>query len=442
MGKRTMSMNRRNFLGSSASAVIVGGTMASGKVYGANDRINIAVAGLNGRGKSHLGGYAAVKDAEVTTICDVDSSLFKPRVEEFFTKRKRPEPKVETDIRKVLEDKSIDAVSLATPNHWHSLGAIWACQAGKDVYVEKPISHNVFEGRKLAEAAAKYECVVQHGTQIRSNPSIREAIDLLHQGILGEVYMARGLCYRWRGDIGKGKPGTPPAHLDWPLWQGPVEDRPFIVDENGKGLLVHYNWHWVWDYGNGDIGNQGVHQLDVARWGLGVEHPYKVASMGGMFLWDDAKTVYNVTSSSFMFKGPDGKDKMMTFEVRPWATNDEMNAKVGILFYGEKGYLVIDSYSHYAFYDKDDKMVKEGKQGASHYQNFIDVVRSRKMDELNAPAEEGHLSSALAHYGLASARLDRVLKIDPETEMAIDDDEANAMLTRKYRKGFEVPEVV
>jgi predicted dehydrogenase len=441
-----MSMSRRKFLGATASAVLVAGTMAKGRVFGANNRIRVCVMGLNGRGKDHLRGYSALDDVEVATICDVDSTLFEPTISKSF--KGKPAPKTETDIRKVLEDKSIDAISMATPNHWHSLGAIWACQAGKDVYVEKPISHNVFEGRKLVEAADKYKRIVQHGTQLRSNPGFQEGIKLLKEGIIGDVYMARCVCYKWRPDIGKAKPGKAPSTLDWNIWQGPAQEKPFMVKESNEneGVFVPYFWHWVWDYGNGDIGNQGVHQLDAARWGLGVDLPYRVASMGGNFLWDDAKEVFNVSSSSFMFKGQDGKDKMMTLEVRPWCSNEEEGgSSFGVLFYGSEGYMSFPDYSSYkVFTGKERKLTKEGDGGSdvNHYRNFLECIRTRDASKINAPALQGHYSSALSHYALAAARVNRVLEIDSATEMVKGDEDANKYLTREYRKGFEVPQQV
>lgn len=441
-----MGMSRRRFLTSTASAVIVAGTMAKGKVFGANERVRVCVMGINGRGKEHLSAYGQLENVEIATICDVDSSLFEPRIKSFF--KDRPAPKTETDIRKVLEDKNIDVVSMATPNHWHSLGAVWACQAGKDVYVEKPMTHNLYEGRRVVEAAEKYKRMVQHGTQLRSNPGFREGIQLLHDGEIGEVYMARCVCYKWRPDIGKGVAGNPPATLDWNLWQGPAQEKPFMVQEKdpSKGIFVPYYWHWVWEYGNGDIGNQGVHQLDAARWGLQVDVPYRVASMGGNFLWDDAKEVFNVSSTSFMFKGKDGKDKMMTLEVRPWCTNEEEGGtSFGVIFYGSKGYMSFPGYDGYkVFIGKDRKLTKENENGddKNHFQNFIDCVRSRDASKLNAPSIQGHYSSALSHYALTGARVNRVLEIDEKTELVKNDDEANKHLTREYRKGFEVPKEV
>ena len=439
-------ITRRDFVKGAAStaatAAVLIGTSKTGWA-GANDRVNICQMGLNGRGKSHLGAYNELDNVQVTTLCDPDSRLFEPRTKEFFSRRNKPEPKVEQDIRRVLDDPDIDAVSMATPNHWHSLGAIWAMQAGKHVYVEKPMTHNIFEGKKVCEAQKKYGKVVQHGTQLRSNPGFQEGISLLKQGIIGDVYMARCVCYKWRPSIGPAHAGQAPAELDWNMWQGPAQEQPFMLNEKDEGIFVHYFWHWVWDYGNGDIGNQGVHQLDAARWGLGVNTPYRVASMGGMFLWDDAKEVYNVSSSSFMFKGEDGKDKMMTLEVRPWMTNDEVGGtSFGVVFYGSEGFMSFPNYESYkVFKGRDAKLVKQNSDGTdlNHYRNFIECIRNNDPDGVNAPPIEGHYSSALSHYALTGARVNRVLEIDTETETVKNDDEANTYLTRVYREPFVVP---
>ncbi len=442
-----MGMTRRKFLGSSAAAVLVGGTMAKGKVFGANNRIRICTMGIHGRGRSHIRGFNSLDGVEVAMLCDVDSSLFESnRTKDLYAKHPGwTKPKFITDIREALEDKNIDAISIAAPNHWHALATIWACQAGKDVYVEKPCCHNIWEGQKMVEAAEKYGRVVQHGTQIRSSVAIREAIQLLRDGIIGEVYAARGLCYRWRADIGTGHPGKPPKYLDWNLWQGPAQEEPFIVKDSDptQGLYVHYNWHWIWPYGNGDIGNQGVHQMDIARWGLGVELPTEVSAMGHMFLWNDGKTVPNWITSSYLYPDAGEKGKMIEFEVRPWCTNDEKNAKVGVIFYGKDGYMVIDSYSHYKVYQgRNEKVVAEKDEGGNHWQNFIDVVRSRNMADLHAPIKEGFLSSAVAHLGLISARVGRNITFNPKKMTIEGDHEAKKYLTRKYRKPFVVPEKV
>jgi predicted dehydrogenase len=438
-------VTRRDFVKAAAATTILLGTSKTGWA-GANDRVRIAVMGLNGRGKSHLNGYARLENVDVVTLCDPDSRLFAPTTKSFFTDKGKPAPKCEQDIRKVLEDKDVDAVSMATPNHWHSLGAIWACQAGKDVYVEKPMTHNIFEGQRVVEAAKKYKRIVQHGTQLRSNPGFQEGIKLLHDGAIGKVYLCRTVCYKWRPDVGQGHAGAPPKELDWNIWQGPAQEEPFTLNAKNEGLWVHYNWHWHWAYGNGDIGNQGVHQLDAARWGLGVGLPYRVTSMGGLLLWGDAKQIFDVSSTSFMFKGKDGQDKMLTLEVRPWMTNDEAGGvSFGVIFYGEKGWMTFPDYESYKMYEgRDNKLVKEGKNGTdlNHYRNFVECIRSRDAAAVTAPPIEGHWSSALSHYALTGARVNRVLEIDPATELVKNDKDANAFLTRKYRAPFTVPEKV
>jgi predicted dehydrogenase len=437
-----MDVTRRDFVKGAATAAVLIGTSKTSWA-GANDRVRIAVLGINGRGKSHLGAYGALDNVEVVTLCDPDTRLFAPRTKEFFSRKNKPEPKTEQDIRRVLEDPDVDAISIATPNHWHSLATIWGLQAGKHVYVEKPMTHNCFEGRQVVAAQRKYGKVVQHGTQLRSNPGFQEGIQLLKDGAIGEVYMARCVCYKWRPSIGPAHEGPAPAELDWNVWQGPAQEQSFKLNEKDEGIYVHYYWHWVWDYGNGDIGNQGVHQLDAARWGLGVNTPYRCASMGGMFLWDDAKEVYNVSSSSYMFKGDDGKDKMMTLEVRPWITNDEVGGtSFGVLFYGSEGFMSFPNYEGYKiFKGRDAKLEKENFEGSdlNHYANFVDCIRNNTPDAVNAPAAEGHYSSALSHYALTAARVNRVLEIDTETELVKNDDEANSYLTREYREPFVVP---
>ena len=429
-------MTRRHFIEGSALSAAVLGTSKS--VWaGANERVRVAVLGIRSRGKSHLGGFQALENVEVVALCDPDSNLFEPRMKEFFDDKGLKRPKCEQDLRRIMEDDSIDVVSIATPNHWHSLAAIWACQAGKDVYVEKPCSHNVFEGRKLVEAARKYKRVVQHGTQIRSSAGIQEAVQQLRDGVIGEVYMARGLCYRWRDSIGKKPDSEVPEGVDYNLWLGPAPERAFSENR------FHYNWHYHWDYGNGDIGNQGVHQMDVARWGLGVGLPSKVSSMGGMFLFDDDKEVPNVIQSSFHYPDAGERGKVLVFDVRPWCTNDEKNAKVGVIFYGSKGYIVIDSYSHYKTYlGREEKAGPSRDAGGDHYANFIEAVRARDTGLLTAEIEEGHLSSALSHLGLISARLGRSFDFDAVKEEVVGDDEAQALLTRNYRSPFVVPEQV
>lgn len=434
-------LSRRTFV--KGAALGVAAMAAAPATRGnASERIRVAVIGIRGRGGDHLEGLLAQPNLEVATLCDVDSRLFDPVSKKFFGEKGLPIPKFESDMRKVFEDDSIDAVTIATPNHWHSLAAIWAMQAGKDVYCEKPCSHNLFEGRQLVNAAKKYKRICQHGTQIRSSPAIQEAVKKLGEGVIGEVYMARGLCYRWRPTIGHFDVSEPPKEVDYNTWLGPAPEKPFTENR------FHYNWHYMWDYGNGDIGNQGVHQMDIARWGLGVGLPTRITSSSGMFIYKDDKEVPNVINTSFEFPSDGPQGKMLVFDTRPYYTNDEDGARVGVIFYGSEGYMVIDDYDHYKTYlgtPQNDKKFEPGpelRQDGDHYANFLDAVRKQDASILNAPIEEGHLSSALCHLGLTSARLGRSLSFDPATERYVGDDEANETLTRPYREPFVVPEIV
>jgi predicted dehydrogenase len=455
-------VTRRDFLKTTgkttAGLAALGGTSLlarADKVLGANDRVRVAVCGLRNRGNDHLHGYSRVPNVEIAALCDIDPEVLNKRRGEVSGN-----PQTFGDVRKLLEDKSIDAVSIATPNHWHSLIAIWACQAGKDVYVEKPCSHNFWEGRQLVRAAEKYNRIVQHGTQIRSSPSIQEAIKGLHDGqIIGEVYLSRGLCFKWRDTIGHTLPEPVPSGVDYDLWTGPAPLKPFTRNR------FHYNWHWIWDTGNGDLGNQGIHQVDVARWGLNVKFPNRVSAVGGHFLFDDDEETPNTLCCAFEFDLPDGKRKMMEFEVRHWITNNEAGIgrgglvalkkrffgnrnAIGDIFYGSNGYLATgdeDAWSYESWLGRDEKAGPHGHAEGDHFGNFIDCVRSRKKENLNAPIQEGHISAALVHLANASYRLGRALRFDPETEQVIGDDEANKLLRdgdRGYRAPFVVPEEV
>ena len=429
--------NRRTFLTAAAGTVAAASLAARAAADGPNETIRAAVLGLNGRGKTHIGGFMGTKGVKVAVLCDPDRNVLAERAKQFESKYGY-KPDTETDLRKVYDRKDVDVVGVATPNHWHSLAAIWACQAGKDAYVEKPGSHNVFEGRKLVEAAKKYERIVQHGVQLRSSEAVREAVQHLRNGLIGKVYLARGLVFRNRPSIGHAKdPDTAPATLDWNVWQGPARERPF------SRKYVHYNWHWHWEYGNGDVGNQGVHETDMCLWGLGLETlPSQICAMGGKFLWDDDKETPEVLSSSYFF--PD-QNQMIEFEVRPWATNKENEVGVGNIFYGSEGYLAINGYNKFEAYDKGGKLVAKNSDDdpvAKHFANFIAAVRARDPKVQHGPVDTAHTSSALAHLGNISYRLGRRLKFDPATETFVDDSEANALLTREYRPPFVVPEKV
>jgi hypothetical protein len=387
------------------------------------------------------------------------------------------------DVRKLLEDKDIDAISIATPNHWHSLIGIWACQAGKDVYCEKPCSHNLFEGKQLVSAVKKYNRICQHGSQSRSNPGMTQAIAHLGDGTIGDVYMARALCYKWRPSIGNAPQEPVPAGVNYELWTGPAPLKPFTRNR------FHYNWHWIWDTGNGEVGNQAIHEIDIARWGLGVSYPTLVSAMGNHFLFKDDQQTPNLLNATFYFDAPSGTRKMLEVEVRPWITNHEAeigtgayNSKgvpaaglvaekpqaapkrpatpaasavpslgptnavtntVGNIFYGSNGYLGIDGYDTYKTWIGDN--VEPGPTGrgdGDHFANFIDCVRSRNVEDLHAPIEEGQKSATLVHLANASYRLGRALKFDPATQEVIGDEEATVLLRGTYRPPYVVPEKV
>jgi predicted dehydrogenase len=424
--------SRRKFIQTAAAGTAVLGlpTFIPNTAFGANDRLRVAVIGLNGRGKDHIAGFSKLANVEVATLCDVDDVVLRKSASEFEEKYKK-KVKMEQDLRKVYDDKDIDAVSIATPNHWHALAAIWACQAGKDVYVEKPACHNLFEGRKLVEAATKYNRIVQHGVQLRSSAAIQEAIQHLRDGLIGKVYMARGTVYKWRADIGNLGNSPVPQGLNWDLWQGPAQAREFSKN------YVHYNWHWFWDYGNGDIGNQGIHETDLCMWGLDVGLPEKITSAGGKFLWNDCKETPEVLTSTYHYPK---QGKIIEFEVRPWMTNKEDGVEVGNIFYGDKGYMVINGYNDYKTYlGRTREPGPARNAGGDHYKNFADAARAHDKKMLNGPIETGHLASSLAHLGNIAYRLGRTLDFDPQKEQFIGDKQANAMLTRKYRAPYTIP---
>ncbi len=441
-------VSRRGFIkgatGLTAGAALGLGVLrrSSAAWAGANDRVRAAVIGTKGQGRTHIQGMGSLANVEVATICDVDENISAERAKWMVQDLNLKAPKIEFDLRKVFEDKDIDVVTIATPNHWHSLAGIWACQAGKDVYVEKPCSHNVWEGRQLVQAARKYDRIVQHGTQSRTAPAIREGIQKLQEGIIGEIYMAKGLCYKWRDTIGKTPDEPVPAGVHYDLWTGPAPERPFSRNR------FHYQWHWHWAYGNGDMGNQGVHQMDLARWGLGVGLPSKITAMGGHFMFDDDQETPNTLLVSFFYPDQGKKGKMLVFETRHWISNHECDIEtgggneVGNLFLGSEGYMVMDGSGYKTFLGKDQKIGPARTEGGNHFANFIEAVRTRQREILHAEVEEGHLSSALCHLGNISYRLGRTLTFDPKAEKFVGDSEADDMLTRNYRDPYTVPPIV
>ncbi len=482
------TLRRREFLKhatlAAAAFVVPAGTWA--RAEGANDDIRVGVVGFGGRGQSHIDAFSKMSGVRVVALCDVDSKILERGVKRLADKGCAVQGF--TDVQKMLESKEIDAISTATPNHWHSLVTIWACQSGKDVYVEKPISHNVVEGRKCVEAARKYNRIVQTGTQSRSSEALRQGLAWIQEGNLGKIRIARGLCYKRRPSIGKAEGPQPiPPEIDYELWCGPAAKLPL------SRKRLHYDWHWVWNTGNGDLGNQGIHQMDIARWALGkMELSPMVFSVGGRLGYiDDGET-----ANTQMVVHNYG-DKLLIFEVRglpsqamEGAGKDEAMDKyrgqsVGHVIECEGGYL-----AGTVAYDKEDKQIKKFSGGkgddGGHFGNFIKAVRSRRKEDLKADILEGHLSSALCHTGNISYRLGResdpeeirehlkkdsaaletlarmeehlaankvdlkntrlalgaVLRMDPLQEKFIENPKANALLTREYRKPFVVPDKV
>jgi predicted dehydrogenase len=429
-------------------------------ILGANDRIQVGIVGLGGRGNNHMTYYGQLdRDSRMAGLCDVNQAA-RERAVARIQKEKGYAPKDFSDMRKMFESKEIDAVSIATPNHWHALAAIWACQAGKDVYVEKPASHNCFESRKMVEAARKYNRMVQVGSQSRSMPHKIQAIKLINEGAIGQVYHARGLCYRRRFSIGHAPDEPVPAGLDWSLFLGPAQYKPYSKNK------FAYNWHWFWDTGNGDIGNQGVHEMDIALWGLGrTAWPNAVQSSGGKYVWKDDQETPNTLNTTFDFG-----DAQLTFDTRNLPTPPEGLAPfdgnpnyVGNIFFGDKGFLAVD-HSGFRLYkgtlnisgdeargagaggrDRFEKVMEEkgtGEQTTPHMQNFFDAIRARDYKLLNAEIAIGARSAAFCHLGNVAYRVNRTLRMNTSTGRFLGDDEANSLLTRDYRAPYVVPEQV
>ena len=450
---------RREFIKKTAlgtAALTIGGAGLSAKTYrsiqGANDRITFAVIGIHGQGGSHVNSLCGLKDSKnvrIKTICDADEQFIPQRVKT-VTDRTGETPGSEWEMRKVFDDKEIDVVSFAVPNFWHALGTVWACQAGKHVYVEKPATHNIFEGRKMVEASRKYNVRVQTGLQNRSIPGVMEAIKFLHDGGIGEVFMAKGNCYKPRDSFGIAKDSEPPASLHYDNWLGPCQWRPY----NEKH--VHYNWHWFWLTGGGDTANQGPHQFDVARWGLNKnEHPVTVYSMGNIFGIDPKECEQETPNTqTSVFKYADGK--ILEFETRGRYTNEEasLGISIGNMFYGTEGYLEINGGQWKAFRKRENQPFAGSNVGEkptdfmappgdnSHHGNLIDAIRSGKNEDLHCDILEGYMSACLPALANISYRLGRQLKFDGATEKFVKDKAADKMLTRDYREPYVVPKVV
>ena len=415
-------IDRRAFLGAAGSAVLAAGS-AWGRPVGANERVRLGVIGTRGRGAELAGAFAKRSDAAVVSLCDVDDASFAPALKA-VEKAGCPTPRVEKDFRRLLDDREVDAVVVATPDHWHALMTVMACQAGKDVYTEKPASHNVVEGRRMVEAARKYKRVVQMGIQRRSMPHVQDAVSHVKQGGIGTVGMARAWIFKERLPIGPPAPAPVPAGVDYAMWQGPAPDRPFVKNH------FHYNWHWFWNWGTGELGNNGIHGLDVARWGLGVDAPLTVASTGGNYVYRD-REVPDTQIVTWEFPGA-----CLVWEHRLWDRQPLGGQGFAIAFYGDKGVLTVDEDGW-----KVEGGAKAGGKASAgldaHLANFVDSMRSRATP--NADIEVGHLSTRLCHLGNISQRVGRKLHFDASTESFPSDPEANALLAREYSPRFEMP---
>lgn len=430
IGGSTEPIRRRSFLKKNVGLFVLAacGAPVIFPLGGPGERIRVAVVGIRGRGKSLALGFASLPDAEVVAVCDPDTRLLAGTAKE-VAERQRIAPRQVKDFRTVLEDKSVDALAIATPDHWHALATLWACQAGKDVYVEKPCSHNVREGRLMVEAARKYGRVVQHGTQSRSGAHFQSAVAILRSGKLGKILVAVVTNHQKRANIGRAAVQAVPAGVDYDLWLGPAPVRPFTQNR------FHYNWHWFWDYGTGDIGNDGVHQLDIARWGLGVGAPVGVTASGAKLRFDDDQETPDTQTVVFEYEGC-----QILYEMRLWAgyrmpghATDNDN-----VFYGEKGMLRLDGTGWRVTYEGNQPGEKSdgSERDQAHLRNFLDCMRTRKRP--NADIEEAHLSSLLAHLGNISCRVGRKIRFNPEKEAILGDPEAGKYLRREYRAPFRL----
>jgi predicted dehydrogenase len=437
------TVDRRHFLMSSVALPVA---LKASALPSQNNTVRVAVVGFNGRGRAHISAYLKIPNVEVAALCDVDQAVVDKGCQMVEAAGKK-RPATFTDFRRLLEDRSIDAVSIATPNFHHTLQTIWAVQAGKDVLVEKPCSYNMFEAQQIIAASRRYDRIVQDGTG--AGAWLHEARQRLREGLVGDVYLARGLCFKWRDTIGRAKEEPVPPGVAYDLWTGPAPVKPFTQNR------FHYNWHWQWDYGNGDLGNQGAHQIHAARTALGVRYPTKISSMGGHYLFDDDQETPNTLVATFEFEDG-GRKKLLVFEVRHWISNNEAGIgeqaasangplnTIGNIWYGSKGYMATAPGGWRTFMGKEQAPGPKSEAGAGvgGFVNFIDVVRSRKREDQLAEIEEGAISTMLIHLANISYRTGRTLHFDPVTYSCKGDAEATAMFTRTaYRPPFTVPTV-
>lgn len=417
-----------------ASAAAASASLAVGRYAKAspNDRVQVCVIGVRGRGSGVGKNFASLPDVQITHICDVNESLldgYGKQIEEI----QKSAPKAINDLRRALDDKSVDAIVVTTPDHWHALATIWGCQAGKHVYVEKPISNNVFEGRQMVLAARKHNRVVQVGTQSRSVPHYAEIVKLLRDGRIGRVHMAKAWNSQQRRRVASVPDEPVPAGLDWNIWQGPAPER------NYNANRYTYGWRWMWDYGTGDMGNDGVHDLDIARWGLGVDYPTEVQCTADKLVFaGDIQETPDTQLATFKF--PD-QQALLVYEQRLWSPYHQEGFENGVAFYGTDGYIVVGRQG-WKLVEKRNKVAIENAVTFSdmpHIQNFVDAIKNGS--QLNCDIEEGYKSTLLAHLGNISFRVGRPLKFDSQTHSITGDQEANSLLKREGRNEFRIPDL-
>jgi len=429
-----MSTSRRSFLKTTGAAVTAAAARsAAPPVIAANPngKIGVACIGIRGRGNSVMKSFMAEPDCEITHLCDVREAVLTQRGAEVKEKTGRM-PKLVKDYRQLLDDPTVDAFMVATPDHWHALLTIEGCLAGKDVYVEKPASHNIREGGVAVAAARKRDRMVQMGTQIRSATFLREAREYVQSGALGKVIYGKA----W--ETGRSNPvhlvadGAPPPGIDYNLWQGPSPERAY------NHTIVEGAWRWMFDYGTGDLGNDGVHRIDYCRYVMGLDSfPRAISASGGKFFFEDDQQWPDTLFVTYDYPG-----HVLQYEMRLWSKPTLFGAGEGAVIHGEDGWMLLTNTSWKA-YDSKDKLVKEGRSDVgqqAHVRNFLDAVKSRKRESLNQEIYSGHISTAMCHAGNIAWRTGRKLRFNAETE-TFDDAEANALLGRQHRKGFELPKI-
>jgi predicted dehydrogenase len=429
--------NRREFLELTAAGLLASTTIevARAAPKSATDKLVVGLIGCGGRGVHDAGLFRKTPNIEVAYVCDVDEGRRQSAAKSLGV----ASDKTVHDLRRILDDKSVDAVIIATPDHWHSIAAILACDAGKHVYVEKPVSHNIREGRLLVDAAERNKRQVQHGTQSRSTSMMVEAVKLLREGIIGNVMVAKCWNIQRRGSIGRGQDIAPPKGFDYDTWVGPATMIPYRTNR------VHNRWTWWYHFGTGDMGNDGVHDIDYTRWGLGVDtHPNKVSALGGKFQFDDDQEFPDTQQVTFEYSGDGrpGNRKLLIYEQRLWSTNYPHNTDSGAEFYGTQGQMFLSRRGKIEVLSDRNQPVSitinpEAQNDAAHVQNFCDAIRTGA--KLNADALTGHLSTSLCHLGNIATRLGRSLIFDPKQEQIIGDEEANGLVRRPYREHWATP---